>query len=66
MNNYKSKKTSAQLLPFQSSSKNPFISVKGALSISLETEEYFATFYIIKNTRCLKVSTNIIKSQKNF
>ena len=50
MNNYKSKKTSAQLLPFQSSSKNPFISVKGALSISLETEEYFATFYVIKNT----------------
>ena len=66
MNNYKSKKTSAQLLSFQSSSKNPFISVKGALSISLETEEYFATFYVIKNTRCLKVSTNIIKSQKNF
>ena len=42
MNNYKLKKTSAKLIPFGSNGQNSFISVKGVLSVLLETEEHFA------------------------
>ena len=42
MNNYKLKKTCVKLIPFGSNSQNSFISVKGALSVLLETEEHFA------------------------
>ena len=57
MKNYKLKKTSVKLIPFGSSSQNSFISVKGALSVLLETEEHFANamFYAVRNN-----VTNII------
>ena len=50
MNNYKLKKTSIKLIPFGSTSQNYLISVKGALSVLLETEEHFANalFYVIE------------------
>ena len=52
MNNYKLKKTSIKLIPFGSTSQNSFISVKGALSILLDTEEHFANamFILLKAT----------------
>ena len=48
MNNYKLKKTFIKLITFGSTSQNSLISVKGALSILLETEENFANalFYV--------------------
>ena len=51
MNNYKLMNTSVKLILFGSSSKNYFITVKGALNVLLETEERFANamFYVIKN-----------------
>ena len=58
MNNYKLKKTSIKLIPFGSTSQNDLISVKGALSVLLETEEHFANalFYVIEGNDV----TNII------
>ena len=44
MNNYKLKKTSIKLIPFGSTSQNSFISVKGALSILLDTDILLGTF----------------------
>ena len=57
MKNHKLKKTSVKLIPFGSRSQNSFISVKGALSVLLETEEHFADaiFYAVRNN-----ITNII------
>ena len=57
MNSYKLKKTSIWLIPLGSTTQNCFISVKGALSVLLETEERFANamFYFIKGN-----VTNII------
>ena len=48
MNNYKLKKTFIKLITFGSTSQNSLISVKGTLSILLETEENFvnALFYV--------------------
>ena len=54
---YKLKKTSIKLILFGSSSQNSFTCVKDALSVLVETLEYFANamFYVIKNN-----ATNII------
>ena len=51
------KKTSVKLIPFESSSHNYFISVKGALSVLLETKKHFANamFYVIKNNVTNKI-----------
>ena len=54
----KLKKTSVKLIPFGSHSQNSFITVKGALSVLLKTEDHFfanAMFYVIKDN-----VTNII------
>ena len=52
MNNYKLKKTSVKLIPFGSNSENSFTSVKGVLSVLLETKEHFANamFMLLKTT----------------
>ena len=52
MNNYKLKKTFIKLITFGSTSQNSLISVKGTLSILLETEENFvnALFMLMKAT----------------
>ena len=57
MNNYELRKTAVKLILFESNSQSFFISVKNALNILPETEEYFANamFYVIKDN-----VTNII------
>ena len=52
MNNDKLKKTFIKLITFGSTSQNSLISVKGTLSILLETEENFvnALFMLMKAT----------------
>ena len=52
MNNYKLKKTFIKLITFGSTSQNSLISVKGTLSILVETVENFvnALFMLMKAT----------------